>query len=612
MANLSPGVLVKLLGEMGVDEKFLGDRKPVLIQVRSIIPVLAEGDLWPNQGFYLKVSDSSHAMYVSLPQEQDDMVLCNKLRLGQLIYVEKLEMAYPVPVLKGVKPLLGRHPCVGSPKNLVVINNLVNVRGVSDSVSSIEKDNDVLKNLEERYRSLSNSKVRPNEEKSRRSRRSRNSDIEREHSDVVKASRKITSGLVDKDSDSESSTVSSCSSVIIKRRSWNGAEISDSPFVKRGMKLSARRRSASVSPVISVGNDSSDDNSCLSRRKDIGIDLKSVKRSNKCGIPMSVRYREEPIEPAAVFSWADDKKVTETKILWNSLPPTLVELGKEVSRHRDVALLAAVEALQEASAAEGLLKCLSTYSELQAAEGDAQKPSVDKFLSLQDDFMRTQSIIQSLTNICPLREHDHDPNIAGSIQESLKLAMERKKNATVWIETALASDLTLFSAPTTPKPTALVKKSSTTHGSEPKGTCTAKKHRNYGEIHMGLAAEIDNQTSWVKGSTLSATVDLTNSMHDECRRWFLGFVESYLDEAKSKTISIESDSEVSEIMCQIKKVSDWLDVMVKKEAKSPNSSVEDSELEAYGRVRDKIYAILLKNVERTAMAYENLNSIAEG
>ncbi len=166
MANLSPGVLVKLLGEMGVDEKFLGDRKPVLIQVRSIIPVLAEGDLWPNQGFYLKVSDSSHAMYVSLPQEQDDMVLCNKLRLGQLIYVEKLEMAYPVPVVKGVKPLLGRHPCVGSPKNLVVINNLVNVRGVSDSVSSIEKDNDVQKNLEERYRSLSNSKVRPNEEKS--------------------------------------------------------------------------------------------------------------------------------------------------------------------------------------------------------------------------------------------------------------------------------------------------------------------------------------------------------------------------------------------------------------------------------------------------------------
>jgi hypothetical protein len=250
MANLSPGVLVKLLGEMGVDEKFLGDRKPVLIQVRSIIPVLAEGDLWPNQGFYLKVSDSSHAMYVSLPQEQDDMVLCNKLRLGQLIYVEKLEMAYPVPVVKGVKPLLGRHPCVGSPKNLVVINNLVNVRGVSDSVSSIEKDNDVLKNLEERYRSLSNSKVRPNEEKSRRSRRSRNSDIEREHSDVVKASRKITSGLVDKDSDSESSTVSSCSSVIIKRRSWNGAEISDSPFVKRGMKLSARRRSASVSVLL--------------------------------------------------------------------------------------------------------------------------------------------------------------------------------------------------------------------------------------------------------------------------------------------------------------------------------------------------------------------------
>lgn len=119
MGELSSGVLLKLLKEMEGKENESDDcRKPVLLQVRSIIPVLAEGDnLWPNQGFFLKVSDSSRAAYVSLPEEQGDMVLCNRLQLGQFIYVEKLEAAYPVPMLKGMKPVPGRHPCTGDPKD---------------------------------------------------------------------------------------------------------------------------------------------------------------------------------------------------------------------------------------------------------------------------------------------------------------------------------------------------------------------------------------------------------------------------------------------------------------------------------------------------------------
>ena len=87
MASLRPGVLTKLLEDMNVDEKGSENvRKPMLLQIRSIIPVLEEGDLWPNRGFYLKVSDLSHAMYVSLPHEQDELILSNRLQLGQFIY----------------------------------------------------------------------------------------------------------------------------------------------------------------------------------------------------------------------------------------------------------------------------------------------------------------------------------------------------------------------------------------------------------------------------------------------------------------------------------------------------------------------------------------------
>jgi len=57
MASLKNGVLVKLLDDMEMEEKDLDDvQKPALLQIRSIIPVLEEGNLWPNRGFFLKVS----------------------------------------------------------------------------------------------------------------------------------------------------------------------------------------------------------------------------------------------------------------------------------------------------------------------------------------------------------------------------------------------------------------------------------------------------------------------------------------------------------------------------------------------------------------------------
>ncbi|CAF1921301.1 unnamed protein product [Brassica oleracea var. botrytis] len=43
--------------------------------------LLAGGELFPNQGFYLKVSDASHTTYVSLPDEHDDLILSDKLHL---------------------------------------------------------------------------------------------------------------------------------------------------------------------------------------------------------------------------------------------------------------------------------------------------------------------------------------------------------------------------------------------------------------------------------------------------------------------------------------------------------------------------------------------------
>ncbi|WOL00848.1 hypothetical protein Cni_G09561 [Canna indica] len=87
-------------------------------------------DLWPNHGFYIKASGSSHSIYVTLPLDQDDLVLSNKLQLGQFIHIARLELASPVLVLVGAKPLPVRHPLVGTPEHIVL------VKGSDDKLAS--------------------------------------------------------------------------------------------------------------------------------------------------------------------------------------------------------------------------------------------------------------------------------------------------------------------------------------------------------------------------------------------------------------------------------------------------------------------------------------------
>lgn len=120
MATLAPGILLKLLNGMNTGVKPTSEYRSSLLQVTDIVPAdLDENSLWPKHGFYIKVSDSSHSIYVSLPSEHNDFVLSNKMQLGQFIYVDRLEPGSPVPVVKGAKPLPGRHPFVGTPEPLM-------------------------------------------------------------------------------------------------------------------------------------------------------------------------------------------------------------------------------------------------------------------------------------------------------------------------------------------------------------------------------------------------------------------------------------------------------------------------------------------------------------
>ncbi|XP_076918399.1 uncharacterized protein LOC143578809 [Bidens hawaiensis] len=140
MSKLTPGSLLKLLDGMNSGVKPTSEHRNTLLQVTDIMPVdLDEKDLWPKQGFCVKVSDSSHSVYVSLPS---DLILSNQIQLGQFVFVEKLEFGSLVPVAKGVKPVPGRQVFVGMPEPLLGFNGkgeIVNKKVVEnlDRISSL-------------------------------------------------------------------------------------------------------------------------------------------------------------------------------------------------------------------------------------------------------------------------------------------------------------------------------------------------------------------------------------------------------------------------------------------------------------------------------------------
>ncbi|KAL1189844.1 hypothetical protein V5N11_012460 [Cardamine amara subsp. amara] len=120
MAALAPGILQKLIEGMETGIKPTREHRSSMLQVTDIVPIdLDEKSLVPKQGFLIKVSDSSHSIYVTLPSDQDDVILSNKMQLGQFIYVDRLEPGSPVPVIKGAKTIPGRHPLLGTPEPLM-------------------------------------------------------------------------------------------------------------------------------------------------------------------------------------------------------------------------------------------------------------------------------------------------------------------------------------------------------------------------------------------------------------------------------------------------------------------------------------------------------------
>ncbi|TVU03656.1 hypothetical protein EJB05_50844, partial [Eragrostis curvula] len=180
---------------------------------------------------------------------------------------------------------------------------------------------------------------------------------------------------------------------------------------------------------------------------------------------------------------------------WDSLPSDVQSLGQEVMRHRDNAEAAAVEALQEASAADILLRCLSAFADLTSAAAEqSPQQTVDEFLALHAALTSSAAAVAD-------EEKQQDRRLAGD-----------------WLRAAVATDLAPFSL----------------------YTATARNSSQSPPLTRRPAAmAAGGEETWLEAAR--------RGLGEEMRAWFLGHVERLLD------------GDVAGTLGQLKRVSDWLD-----------------------------------------------------
>ncbi|KAF8780817.1 hypothetical protein HU200_000763 [Digitaria exilis] len=728
MASLVPGVLVKLLQHMNTDVKVAGEHRSSLLQVVSIVPALAGSDLFTNQGFYLKVSDSSHATYVSLPEEQHDLILSDKIQLGQFIHVDRLEAATPVPILRGVRPVPGRHACVGTPEDLVVTSSsnfhsskkVQPTNGLKDASSlSLEKETSKLEKINASRKptgaenkkptltrsnsSLSKqalngiggkkepakSKVKPAITRSTPSsptsvyslpasfdrfsndlkQRNKVKGAEKGSSSRLSLLEKATSVLKVTSAGRKSSASNAISSSVLSigsgpkalRRSWEGSVDIKGKGSSESKTAKADRKSDNKIPVTPRRKSPVDEKVS---HKDDGVVQKTARKSTASApsddTDKAVKKHTPTVKRTSGVSGSSNvtnlvkippnsKKLTDASTSWTSLPPSLAKLGKELLKYRESAQMAAVEAMQEASAAESLLRCLSSsYAEVSsAAEEQNPQPAVEQFLTLHAALSRATVITDTLTkptasSASPDCSTASDAGTVASAtdEEAAAVAAERRRRATSWVSAALATDLSAFGlynlkpVPATvsspmavvvvgesSKPAAAAATPAKSSPSPKSRMSPAKGKARTGPGATAAAAALTTTPAppeWEKGGGAEERGELARRLGEESRGWFLGFVERFLDADVAAAAPWDRER-AARMLPQLKRVNDWLGEIGKRsEAPPPPSPDADGEARAAStapvaanggcgvpeetieRLRKKIYEYLLTNVDSAA------------
>ncbi|OUZ99638.1 Protein of unknown function DUF936 [Macleaya cordata] len=702
-----PGILLKLLQSMNSDTKVAGEHRSVLLQVIGIVPALAGADLWPNHGFFVQLSDSTNSTYVSLSERDNDLILTNRLQLGQFAYVDRLLFDSPVPRVSGLRPISGRHPFVGSLEPLIAKFSPSKrgfvIQPVSDSDASLHPISAYISNKKsEEVKSDKDTTTRPvlaardnvpvvnsgnNFEGSKQSEKPRRfsspastkqrsssvgkknggSVVEREPSPASKVNSRSVSPAPSKcvvpslvAAKDENRKTSREPAIVVpsryrqpspngrKQASPNARRVSLSPGrrLSGGLKVSpvvgdsaSKKKMATIVAGISkvsealVGSgksmrkswDEQPEFADLAEQKEKVVvkskpDMRAILRTQvamsrrlsdaNAGQPNQedassnekpksscktegLKVTPEKLARTTPKITVHDRKWTDGSIPLDAVPANLARLGKEALQRRVLASTAAIEALEEASITESIVRSLSMFSDLcSSSKVGNPLPSIDRFLSIYEAVVKSSLLADSLS---ASRSDDRaDSNIS----------TERSKSISLWIEAALATDfevVSLLNSQSGTPPKIPCSSSMDIRPPSPPRMSLSKRPplntpgKNHSRVLSSSASDQVNG-SWSRGCGVNETAELALNLKKEMQMWFLRFVEEALDagfrifeeNSMGGGKSRQESGPIAAVLSQLKRVNDWLDCVGAKREELVTEKIE--------RLKRKIYGFVIHHV----------------
>ncbi|XP_074578977.1 uncharacterized protein LOC141835421 [Curcuma longa] len=285
-----------------------------------------------------------------------------------------------------------------------------------------------------------------------------------------------------------------------------------------------------------------------------------------------------------------DRKWTDGSILFDSMSDNLARLGKEAFQRRNIAAVAAAEAIEEALATESVIRILSMFSDLcSSSKAINPVPMIDRFLPLYNDVLRWTAVAESL---CANRNSEGQRDAVPTEHSSL---------ATLWVEAALATDLQVLHL-VSEEAENLSKRKASERLAIPQldssKTCFSKRQsvgvpsRNN---HLKFLPTPSTNT-WSRGHELSETLELAKTLKREMQLWFLKSVEEAMDvgfrlfgEKIDMAEEVSRKEKVTAVLSQLKRINDWLDAVVR----TPEIDALKEKIE---RLKRKIYGFVITHV----------------
>lgn len=573
MAALASGVLLKLLDGMNRGVKPTGEHRSSLLQVTDIVPAeLDEKNLWPKQGFYIKVSDSSHSIYVSLPFEQDDLVLSNKMQLGQFIYVDKLEPGSPVPVAKGARPLPGRHPLVGTPEPLMGLrkkgeriehtkvngtprrgswelnpNGLDGVTSPAMKLKPTPLDFDQCTPVKEKCSSV---KLNPPPNPMSPMVRFK---MGKDHgsSSVIRAS--VGGSFLSKlESKGESPALmrKSCATPTVLKFPRSKSAVERGPRITTTPLNQSEKKSATPPPSLRRAGSS------VSSTEDV---------PNSTNSKATLHQQSQPSNPT--FNCSTSLSV--------NLPGKLGILTKEAVQQREAAQKIALQALRHATAAENVVRCLKVFANLsKSAKPDTPAPCFDQFLEFHSQIVQAVTDMVSIQAATlanePKPETKEDALVLHEIgHNSMDRFSDTEPNSISKRRLPLYKSIASFPERTGDQKSSngrILRSHSKAAMMENKGCSTP-----LGKALPSQANENDEnkQPGGGQSGCLSNMVKLGKQIETEAGNWFMEFVEKALEMGMKKSKG-KSDADVRKVpQSLLLKVMNWVEVEQTDPSKRP-------------------------------------------